>query len=143
METRVLRGSGIFADGFDVQAKIVNNIIVAFPAQLAVFCGNLNDVNPPIFQNNDVVAPSGYPYAGLCTNQTGLNGNISADPIFASEGAGRARAISIYSPDLQPLMPALMTALLKSASTACDRRLTDLRRGATKGSDHVVIRQAL
>src|SRR5437867_2897408 len=62
-------GSGIFADGFDVQAKIVNNIIVAFPGQLAVFCGNLNDVNPPIFQNNDVVAPSGYPYAGLCTNQ--------------------------------------------------------------------------
>jgi len=62
-------GSGIFADGFDVQAKIVNNIIVAFPGQFAVFCGNLNDVNPPIFQNNDVVAPSGYPYAGLCTNQ--------------------------------------------------------------------------
>jgi nitrous oxidase accessory protein NosD len=83
-----VEGSGVFADGSDVQAKLVNNIIVAFPGEHAVTCGNFNDVNPPIFQNNDVVAPGGYPYTGLCTNQTGLNGNISADPLFANAGAG-------------------------------------------------------
>jgi parallel beta-helix repeat protein len=82
------QGSGILADGFDRQSRIVNNIIVAAPGQFAVLCGNFNDVNPPIFQNNDVVAPFGSPYAGLCTNQTGLNGNISVDPGFANEEGG-------------------------------------------------------
>jgi len=82
------QGSAVFADGFDVQAKLVNNILVAFLGQIAVYCGNFNDVNPPTFQNNDVVAPSGYPYGGLCTNQTGLNGNISSDPQFVGAAAG-------------------------------------------------------
>jgi hypothetical protein len=45
-------------------------------------------VNPPILQFNDVFAPSGVPYGGTCTDQTGLNGNISADPIFVNPSAG-------------------------------------------------------
>ena len=81
-------GSGIFADGFDAQTLLVNNIIVATSVQAAVFCGGLNDSNPPIFQFNDVFAPSGTRYGGICADQTGLSGNISADPLFVNAAGG-------------------------------------------------------
>src|SRR5262249_49907899 len=37
---------------------------------------------------NDVVSTSGTPYGGICTNQKGLNGNISADPMFVKADGG-------------------------------------------------------
>lgn len=82
------QGSGLFADGFDVQTLVVNNIIVAEAGQSAIFCGDFNDTNPPIFNFNDVYSASGARYAGICTDQTGFNGNISADPIFVNPSAG-------------------------------------------------------
>lgn len=82
------QGSGINADGFDAQTLLVNNIIVAQGAQTAVFCGNLNDLNPPMFKANDVFSPTGSAYGGICTDQSGLNGNISATPLFVSPGSG-------------------------------------------------------
>jgi parallel beta-helix repeat protein len=81
------QGSGIFADGFDAASELINNIIVAAPEQTAVLCGNFNDPNPPIFRFNDVFSASGTEYGGICTDQTGLNGNISGDPLFANPGA--------------------------------------------------------
>jgi hypothetical protein len=81
------QGSGIFADGFDSQAQIVNNIIVAATGQTAVMCGNF-DSTVPVFHTNDVFSSSGTPYGGLCASQTGLNGDISADPLFVSTDAG-------------------------------------------------------
>ena len=82
------QGSAIFADGYDARALLVNNIIVANTGQTAVFCGNFNDLNPPAFQFNDVFAPSGTRYGGICADQTGLNGNIAADPLFANAPTG-------------------------------------------------------
>jgi parallel beta-helix repeat protein len=81
------QGSGVYADGFDSQSQLVNNIIIAAPGQTAVTCGNFVSTSP-IFKTNDVVSASGSPYGGLCTNQTGLNGNISADPLFVNGDAG-------------------------------------------------------
>jgi parallel beta-helix repeat protein len=81
------QGSGIFADGFDAQAQIINNIIVAAAGQTAVICGNF-DSSLPIFRTNDVVSVSGMPYGGLCASQVGLNGDISSDPLFVNPGAG-------------------------------------------------------
>jgi hypothetical protein len=81
------QGSAVFADGFDGQVLLINNILVAAAAQSAVTCGNF-DASVPAFQFNDVVALSGSAYAGTCANQTGLNGNISADPIFRDAAAG-------------------------------------------------------
>ena len=80
------QGSGIFADGFDAQAQITNNIIVAASGQTAVTCGNFTS-SVPVFLTNDAVSSSGAPYGGTCGNQTGLNGNISADPLFVSNGS--------------------------------------------------------
>ena len=75
-------GSEVFADGFDISAIVVNNTIVGKSGQTAFFCGNFNDVNPPVVQFNDIFNPSGTTYGGICTDQTGLQGNISADPQF-------------------------------------------------------------
>jgi len=81
-------GSGIFADGFDVQVQVINNIVVAAAGQNAIVCGTFNDTKSPTFSFNDVVAGSGSTYAGSCTAQTGMNGNISADPLFRDVANG-------------------------------------------------------
>ena len=80
------QGSGIFADGFDTQAELINNIVVPASGQTAVICGNFAS-SVPVFITNDVFSNSGVPYIG-CGNQTGLNGNISADPLFVNASAG-------------------------------------------------------
>jgi hypothetical protein len=79
------QGSGIFADGFDALANVTNNIIVAAAGQTAVVCGSF-DSSVPVFRTNDVVSFSGSPFGGICSGQTGLNGNISADPKFVNPG---------------------------------------------------------
>ena len=76
------QGSGVFADGIDQNARLWNNIIVAAPGQTAVFCGNLGDQLAPAFFSNDVFSATGATYAGTCADQTGINTNISADPLF-------------------------------------------------------------
>ena len=85
------RGSGVFADGYDAQARLVNNIIVAKPGQTALHCGNFNDLNPPIIQFNNIYTSTGTAYGGLCTNASGTNGNISADPLFMESTQGNYR----------------------------------------------------
>jgi len=82
------QGSAVLADGFDAQAELINNILIASAGQNAVTCGTLNTASVPSFQFNDVVAVSGLTYSGSCTNQTGTNGNISQDPIFRDASAG-------------------------------------------------------
>lgn len=85
------QGSAICADGFDAQTEMVNNIIVAKAGQTAVYCGNFNDLNPPIFRFNDVFSPSGAAYGGICTDQTGINGNISENASFVDASNGDYR----------------------------------------------------
>jgi parallel beta-helix repeat protein len=83
------QGSGIYAEGFDGQVQLTNNIIVAAPGQTAVFCGGTwEPTSKPTFQFNDVVSNSGVRYGGICSDQTGVNGNISSDPLFQDEPAG-------------------------------------------------------
>jgi parallel beta-helix repeat protein len=86
------QGSEIFADGFDINAVVINTIIVGKSGQTAFFCGNFNDVNPPAIQFNDVYNPSGTTYGGICTDPTGTNGNISADPKFMGKANFRLTA---------------------------------------------------
>jgi hypothetical protein len=78
------RGSAVFADGFDVNAVLVNNVLVAPAGQSALHCGNFNDPNPPAIQFNDVFTPGGPAYSGICADQTGINGNLSANPAFVN-----------------------------------------------------------
>jgi serine protease len=82
-------GSALFADGFDAATRLTNNVLVGSGSQAVLECGDSNDLNPPLITYNDVFnAGSGPRYGGLCTDQTGQNGNISADPQFVDPAAG-------------------------------------------------------
>jgi parallel beta-helix repeat protein len=76
------QGSGVYADGYDANTLLVNNIIVSIAGQSAIHCGDFNDLNPPQFRHNLVYSPSGSAYGGTCTDQNGTKGNITADPLF-------------------------------------------------------------
>jgi parallel beta-helix repeat protein len=108
------RGSAIYADGFDVNAALVNNVLVAPAGQTALHCGNFNDPNAPVIRFNDVFAGGGPAYGGICADQTGVNGNRSADPMFVAPGNGDYR--------LQAGSPAVDAG----DSTAADVPATDL-----------------
>ena len=92
-------GSAICADGFDQQAQLINNIIVSKPGQTAIFCGNAQNADfiPPLIRFNNVFAPSGIAYNGVCTEQTSINGNISADPLFMDK-SNEDYQLSLISP---------------------------------------------
>jgi parallel beta-helix repeat protein len=78
-------GSGIFADGFGTQSELTNNIIVAKPAQSGFYCQPFANQNPPIIRSNNIFSSGGKAYDGSsCSDMTGKNGNISADPLFAN-----------------------------------------------------------
>lgn len=82
-------GGAVWADGFDIAARLDNNILASAGEPATVHCGDFNDPNPPVIGHNDVVNSGPGPrYDGICTDQTGLNGNISADPRFVGPAAG-------------------------------------------------------
>lgn len=77
--------SGIYADGFDGQVELVNNVIYAKAGMIALSCGtSIGASSVPVLRNNDVqnAGGSGSPYAGSCPDQTGVNGNLKVDPGF-------------------------------------------------------------
>ena len=77
-------GAGIYASGDNQQVTITNNIIVESDNQTALYCTNLRGSLIPLISFNNVFAPQGTPYGSQCSNQTGINGNISAVPLFMS-----------------------------------------------------------
>jgi len=85
------RGSAVFADGFDVNAALVNNVLIAPAGQTALYCGNFNDPNAPAIRFNDVYAGGSVAYGGICGDQTSVNGNRSADPAFVAPANGDYR----------------------------------------------------
>ncbi|MFZ2102956.1 MAG: right-handed parallel beta-helix repeat-containing protein, partial [Oricola sp.] len=82
------RGSAVFADGYDASALLVNNLLLSATEREALYCGNFNDALPPQLRFNDVFSAGGPAYAGLCTDQTGENGNLSVDPMFYDLASG-------------------------------------------------------
>ena len=84
-----IQGSGVFADGFDERTVFKNNIVVGSGTAALFECGAFNDMNPPVITFNDVFhADGGFEYAGICLDQTGVNGNISVDPLFVVAPGG-------------------------------------------------------
>src|SRR5262249_43144657 len=76
-------GSGLFINGDDVRTELTNNIIVAKPGQVGLYCGGID----PLIRFNNVFSAGGMAYGG-CSSRTGTNGNISADPLFANPTQG-------------------------------------------------------
>jgi serine protease len=82
-------GLAVFTNGFDAQAAFVNNILAGDGTASIVECDGSFDPSPPIFRFNDVYnAGTGVEYGGVCADQTGVNGNISADPLFVDAAGG-------------------------------------------------------
>jgi hypothetical protein len=81
---------GIHASAVDARNELYNNIITARFGP-ALYCENAASVTPPVLDSNDVFSMQAEAYAGTCTAQTGIRGNISADPQFVGANAGDFR----------------------------------------------------
>jgi serine protease len=82
-------GLAAYATGFYSQTTFVNNILVGDGTASMVECDGTFDSSTPIIRFNDVYnGGTGAEYGGDCTDQTGVNGNISADPLFVDAAGG-------------------------------------------------------
>jgi hypothetical protein len=72
----------VIADGFNTNAQIINNIIVAPGNSAAILCNPIYQHGPPIVRFNDAWSPKGIWYGGMCAEDGGVHGNISANPDF-------------------------------------------------------------
>lgn len=79
------QGSAIFAQGFDSQVTVTNNLLIGKTGQTAVYCDGTFSSDTPIWRFNDAHAPSGVSFGGICPGQAGTNGNISSDPLFLDQ----------------------------------------------------------
>ena len=61
---------------------MTNNIIAAQDNGTAVVCEFFYEEAPPILEFNDVFSPLGSAYSPICVDPTGMDGNISEDPLF-------------------------------------------------------------
>jgi hypothetical protein len=86
----LLLGSGIYVEGDALQTELTNNIIVAEPGQsgLYYFNNESSKQTPPITRFNNIFSVDGMAYGGAIPNMTGMNGNISADPLFTNPTQG-------------------------------------------------------
>jgi len=83
------QGSAILAEGFQTQTLLVNNLVIGTSGQTALGCGFIfPGGSPPLIKSNDVFSPGGTAYGGICTDQSGINGNISVDPFFVDAANG-------------------------------------------------------
>jgi len=93
------QGVAVYANGYDNQVQFFNNLLIGPSGQNAVYCDGTYQQESPTFTNNDVFSPSGTGLAGTCAGQSGLSGNISADPQLVNASAGDFH--------LQPTSPAV------------------------------------
>jgi len=84
VSTNVNADATVVADGFNTNAKIINNVIVAPGTSAALICNPIYQDGPPIVKFNDAWSPKGIWYGGMCAEDGGIKGNISANPKFVS-----------------------------------------------------------
>lgn|SRR5215469_803160 len=85
--------AAVVADGFNANAQIINNLIIAPAGESALLCNPIYKDGPPIVQFNDAFTPQGNSYDGMCSGSSGTNGNMSADPKFANTKANNYRVL--------------------------------------------------
>ncbi|MEM7432255.1 MAG: hypothetical protein AAF351_10050 [Pseudomonadota bacterium] len=88
-----VNGSGILSHGYQAGVRVTSNIVMAAPGEVAIDC-LVSPNGQPIFESNLVFSASGDEYGSACTDQSGVNGNVSGDPGFANVQAGDYRIMS-------------------------------------------------
>jgi len=91
---KVQGGATLWADGFCCSITMVNNIIVAGAGAVNAVTCNFADFPTDSFTYNDVFSSNGSAYGGVCTDQTGSNGDISGDPVFVNAVRGNLQLLS-------------------------------------------------
>ena len=84
------RGTGIFLASIIFLTKYHNNIVTnPNPGASAFYCSGpeVPFLEPAVFKDNDFFSGGFRPFDGQCRSQVGLNGNISADPLFVNPAA--------------------------------------------------------
>ena len=85
-------GTGITVLLYDAESELHNNQIIAPEEDDAIYCASAMTGTTLYAVANNVYSPfqpyAGLPYAGDCSDQTGMNGNISADPFFVDPSNG-------------------------------------------------------
>ena len=83
--------SQVYLDGDISSYVFANNIVYGLQTFPAIACSgpySYLSPTPVVVDHNDVFNPSGPAYTGICSAQTGTNGNISADPLFTNSASG-------------------------------------------------------
>ena len=80
--------SGILAEGFDTQTRVVNNLVLARPGTTALACTSIYATTPPLLRNNLFFSSGGTAASELCASEIGIHGNLSADPALVSASTG-------------------------------------------------------
>ena len=82
-----------------IPVPIENNIIIGDEALPAIYCNALVDTPEvaPLLSHNDIFVTGGgaAPVVGSCAGQTGSNGNLSVDPLFASTNTSAANPFQL------------------------------------------------
>jgi len=78
-------GSQVYANGFYSDSLLVNNNIKGYTG---IFCSDDFDQTPPAIISNNAFDEGGSAYGGVCSDQAGINGNISEDPLFVDPASG-------------------------------------------------------
>lgn len=76
--------AAVVADGFNTNDELINNVILAPGTSAALLCNPIYQYGPPIVRFNDAWSPKGIWYGGMCAEDGGIMGNISANPAFVS-----------------------------------------------------------
>lgn len=82
-------GSLIYTTGFSSHSRWTNNVLAATGTRDAIFCDRTFSTVPPVFSHNVVYSKAGTSYGGACSDQNGVNGNLTADPLLFSIQGGR------------------------------------------------------
>jgi hypothetical protein len=85
-----IKWPGVYVSGFDSRNQLHNNIFSAKSGP-AFYCENAATLSSPVMKGNDIYTGQGAAYGGTCTDQSGLNGNLSADPQFVNAAGGDYR----------------------------------------------------
>ena len=75
-------GGTVAGDELCCGVRIANNLIIAAGGAVNAFVCNNGDFSPDVIGFNDVFSSVGPAYGGKCSDQTGILGNISANPQF-------------------------------------------------------------